>query len=348
VQPIWAARVEAFAGAPGAPGYRDGPGDTARFNGPTAVAVLEDGSVVVADTNNNRIRLVRADEAHTVETIAGNGDSGWRDGEGLQAMFRHPNGVVAGKRGTVYVADSDNHVIRLLTPTAGGRWTVSTFAGHQRQAGYRDGPVAMADFNRPTALATDSAGNLYIADQLGQRIRFIELVSRTVTTLAGDGVMGFQDAGHGAQARFNNPSALTVATDGTVYLLDSGNQRVRRIAPTPSHPVETIAGRAEQPFGYDDGPGTQARFRAQMGMVMFPGGMVLIADTANFRLRKVVPGTGAADTQVYTVAGSGRIGTRLGDGEEADLVAPAGLAVFPNDTILVTDSFNNTLRIVTR
>jgi hypothetical protein len=348
LQPVWAAKVESFAGAPGAPGYRDGPGAVARFNGPTGVAVLEDGAVVVADTNNERIRLVRADAAHTVVTIAGNGDNGWRDGDGLQAMFRRPTGVAAGRNGTVYVADSDNDVIRLLTPTTGGRWTVSTFAGQHRSAGYRDGPAATALFSRPTALATDSAGNLYVADQAGQRIRFIDAATKTVTTLAGDGVPGFQDAAQGSQARFNFPSAVTVAPDGTVYVIDAGNQRVRRIAPTPSHPVETIAGKADQPFGYDDGPGTQARFRAQMGMAVYPDGAVLLADTANFRLRKVIPGTSAAETQVYTVAGSGLIGTRLGSGEEADLTAPAGLAVLPNASILVTDSFNNTVRVVTR
>jgi hypothetical protein len=344
LQPVWAAKVEAFTGAPGAPGYRDGPGAVARFNGPTGVAVLQDGSVVVADTNNERVRLVRADAARTVVTIAGNGGNGWRDGDGLQAMFRRPTGVAAGRNGAVYVADSDNDIIRLLTPTTGGHWTVSTFAG----PGYRDGPAATALFSRPTALATDSAGNLYVADQAGQRIRFINVATQTVTTLAGDGVPGFQDAAQGSEARFNYPSAVTVAPDGTVYVLDAGNQRVRRIAPTSTHPVETMAGRASEPSGYDDGPGTQARFRAQMGMVVLSDGAVLIADTANFRLRKVIPGTSAADTQVYTVAGSGLIGTRLGSGEEADLVAPAGLAVLPNASILVTDSFNNTVRIVTR
>lgn len=348
LQPAWVAKVEAFAGAPGAPGYQDGPGATARFNGPTGLAVLEDGSVVVADTNNDRIRLVRADAERTVVTIAGNGDNGWRDGEGLQAMFRRPTGVAPGPNGTVYVADSDNDVIRLLTPTPGGGWTVSTFAGQSRNGGYRDGLVAMARFNRPTALTTDPAGNLYVTDQAGQRIRFIDVATKTVTTLAGDGVSGFQDAAQGTQARFNFPSALTVAPDGTVYVLDAGNQRVRRIAPTPAHPVETIAGDAEYSAGYEDGSGAEARFRAQMGMVMLPEGAVLLADTANFRLRKIIPGTGAADTQVYTVAGSGLIGTRLGGGEEADLVAPTGLAVLPDDRILVTDSFNNTIRRVTR
>jgi hypothetical protein len=130
--------------------------------------------------------------------------------------------------------------------------------------------------------------------------------------------------------------------------MDAGNQRVRRITPTPAHPVEMIAGQEEYSFGYEDGPGTQARFRAQMGMVVLAGGEVLLADTANFRLRKIVPGTGAADTLVYTVAGSGRIGTRLGSVEEADLAAPTGLAVLPDTRILVSDSFNNTLRVMTR
>ncbi|MBN1210369.1 MAG: hypothetical protein JXB05_36285 [Myxococcaceae bacterium] len=349
IKPAWAPLVEAFAGAPGAPGYQDGPAATARFNGPTGLAVMANGAVVVADTNNNRVRLVRLTGAgRMVMTLAGNGQDGWRDGEGLQAMFRRPTGVAVGLDGSIYVADSDNHAIRRLTPGAGGPWTVSTFAGQVRREGFQDGPVATARFSRPTALATDTAGNLYVADQAGNRIRLVNVATGTVTTLAGDGVPGFLDATQGTQARFNNPSALSVAPDGTVYVLDSGNQRVRRIAPTAAHPVETIAGDENEPFGHVDGRGSQARFRAQMGMAVLPGGQVLVADTANFRLRKLEPGNSAAETQVYTVAGSGLMGTRLGSGQETDLVAPTGLVVLPNTRIVVSDSFNNTLRMMTR
>ncbi len=85
-----------------------------------------------------------------------------------------------------------------------------------------------------------------------------------------------------------------------------------------------------------------------MGMVVLSSGEVLLADTANFRLRVVIPGTSAADTRVLTVAGSGRIGTQLGTGAETDLVAPTGLAVLPDGRIIVSDSYNNTLRVLTR
>jgi hypothetical protein len=339
----WAQSVDAFAGLVGSAGSADGPGPAAQFAGPTALAVTAAGQVIVADTRGNRIRLIGTDAARTVSTVAGTGEFGSTDGPGAQAKFRAPTGVAAGSAG-IFVADSDNHVIRqiqLNPPT----WTVSTYAGVARSPGYADGLAATAKFNRPTAIAIDAQGNLYVTEQAGQRIRMISAATQQVTTLAGTGQTGFADAASGSQAQFNGPSAITRAPDGALYVIDSANRRIRRIAPDSSHAVTTVAG-GELPFGYADGPASEARFRAQMGLAMNSAGELLIADTANFRIRKLVrPGDPTA--HVYTVAGSGKAGTNLGSANTADLAAPAGLAILPDRRILVSDSFHNVIRTIT-
>jgi DNA-binding beta-propeller fold protein YncE len=147
----------------------------------------------------------------------------------------------------------------------------------------------------------------------------------------------------------NNPSAIGVNAAGEVYVLDAGNQKLKRIAADPMHAVTTLAGKADAGQGYADGKGTEARFRAQMGLAMGPDGEVYLADTANFRIRKVIPGTDAASTAVYTIAGSGKLGTTLGEGSVADLSMPAGLAMLPDGgSLLVSDAFNNVVRRVVR
>ncbi len=343
----WARAVDRFAGQEGVGGFRDGPANQARFNGPTGLAATVTGEVVVADTQNARIRLVRADPQRTVLTVAGTGQAGARDGPGAQAMFRAPTGVAVGPDGVIYVADSDNQVIRRIenNPPA---YTVSTYAGAFRQPGNQDGPAALARFRRPTALALDLYGNLYIADQAAHQIRFISAGTRQVMTLAGNGSPGFADAPSGGLASFNSPSAVTLSPLGEIFVLDAGNQRLRRVGADAARGVVTLAGRADDPFGYADGPGELARFRAQLGLAFSPFGEVMVADTANFRIRKVVPGADVGSTVVYTHAGSGALGTRLGTGEQADLVAPTGLAYLPGGLLIVSDSFNHVLRAVQR
>jgi hypothetical protein len=169
----WVQRVEAFAGQAGTSGFRDGPAAEALFKAPTGPAVTPAGEVVVADTGNNRIRLIQPGPTPSVITLGGNGNLGHRDGAGAQAMFRYPTAVAVGLAGELYVADSENHVIRVLEKDAAGGWTVRTVAGIVARSGFADGVPAKARFNRPMSLAVDSAGNLYIADQVGNRIRML-------------------------------------------------------------------------------------------------------------------------------------------------------------------------------
>ncbi|PTL77678.1 N,N-dimethylformamidase beta subunit family domain-containing protein [Vitiosangium sp. GDMCC 1.1324] len=342
----WAQSVEAFVGR-GGPGYGDGSGSDARFQGPSGLAVTPAGQVVVADSINNRIRLVQTDPDRTVITLAGNGDLGYRDGEGSQAMFRNPTGVAVGPAGEIYVADSGNYAIRRLDRGPSG-WQVSTLAGVGFKSGFADGPARKAYFGRPMAIAADKAGNLYVADQDNQRIRMYRAATGEVVTLAGNGVLGREDAPQGANAHFGYPSALALGNGGELYVLDGASQLVRRISAGPERSVVTIAGLgSDAPIGFLDGTGDVSRFRAQLGMAVGPQGEVWLADTANFRIRKIIPGANAAATQVYTFAGSGKLGTRLGAGDVADIVAPSGLASDAQGRLYVSDSFNQVIRLIT-
>jgi DNA-binding beta-propeller fold protein YncE len=280
-----------------------------------------------------------------VTTIAGTGDLGLRDGDGASAMFRRPDGIAIGADGALYVTDSDNHAIRRISTQP--PYTVTLFAGGPRVAGFADGPALQARFNRPTAITSDAAGNLYVADQGNSRIRKIDFLTGIVSTVAGSGVIGYADASQGGDAEFNNPSAIAIAPTGELYVFDAGNQKLRRISADPTHAVTTIAG-SDSPVGFQDGTGDQARFRAQMGMVFTKEGDLILADTANFRLRRVVPGTDASATRICTFAGSGQEGTATGNGATAEITAPTGLTQMPDGRIIVVDSFNNVIRAITR
>ncbi|HYR55020.1 MAG TPA: N,N-dimethylformamidase beta subunit family domain-containing protein [Myxococcaceae bacterium] len=345
IAPEWAASVSALAGSARIAGWADGPGYSARFSGPLGLAAGASGQIIVADGNNHLIRRIDADG--TTATIAGTGFPGSADDRpGNQASFSAPTGVAVAADGTIYVADSDNHVIRRIQNDA-PTFSVSTYAGRMRDPGWVDSADPLsARFDRPMALALDGSGNLYVAEMFGNRIRQIAQGSRSVSTYAGNGESGALDAPVATDARFAYPSALAVGPAGEVYVLDASTQFLRRISPSGSHPVDTIAG-SSYAIGYGDGAGSDARFRAQMGMAVGLGGEIYLADSGNFRMRKVIPGSSIDTARVTTIAGTGRVGMNLGSGDTADIVLPAGVAVLPDGRIAVSDAYNQVIRLIT-
>jgi DNA-binding beta-propeller fold protein YncE len=345
IEPGWAASVRPLAGSVRSAGWADGPGSSARFSGPLGLAATPSNQILVADGNNHLIRMIDSDSDNTLSTIAGTGAPGSDDNApGSQASFRFPAGVAIAADGAIYVADSDNHVIRRIEnnpPT----WFVSTYAGRMQEPGSvdSDDPLS-ARFNRPMALAIDGSGNLYVAEMFGNRIRKIAAGTRQVTTYAGNGGLATQDSSVGTQAQFAYPSALAIAATGEIYVLDSNTQYLRRISPSGDNPVDTIAGRFDAPVGYSDGAGSDARFRAQMGMAIGASGEIYLADSANFRIRKIVPGDSIYSTRVSTIAGTGRVGTNLGSGDAADISLPTGVAVLPDGRVAIADGYNHVIR----
>jgi DNA-binding beta-propeller fold protein YncE len=216
--------VSTLAGS-GRHGRKDGPSEDASFNWPFDVAVYND-QVVVADTVNNRIRLVDI-KSGIVSTLAGSGRAEWKDGQGKDASFNYPSGVaVNSMSGQAVVSDTVNNRIRLVDIKSG---IVSTLAG-SGHSGWKDGQGEDASFNGPFGVAVDPMlGQVVVADTCNHRIRLIDIKSGMVNTLAGSGRKGWKD-GKGEDASFDSPYSVTVdSMSGQVIVADTGNHRIRII-----------------------------------------------------------------------------------------------------------------------
>ncbi len=301
-------QVSLIAGSAGTAGSADGSGSAARFNQPGGLAVLASGTVVVADTANATIRSIGATGAVTTLTGAP-GNRGSTDGTGTAATFSSPTGVTTDSAGNLFVADAMNDTIRKI---AGGG-AVSTLAGSAGITGGTDATGSAARFNFPTGVTVDGSGNVYVADTTNNLVRKITPTG-VVSTLAGlIGVAGSSD-GTGNQALFNHPGGLTIDASGNLYLADTGNSTIRRIAPAGL--VTTIAG-LPGVAGLEDGAGN-ALFNQPRDLAVDSAGNLFVADTGNAAIRKITP-AGVVTTLVLSAApasgsGSGSSGGGGGGG----------------------------------
>jgi len=313
--------VSTFAGS-GLTDYADGTGTAARFNGPTSLVIDASGNVYVSDQSNQRIRKITP--AGVVSTFAGSGTGGFANGTGTAAQFDIPVDLAVDASGTMYVADSNNHCIRKITPAG----VVSTFAGNIQ--GSIDGTGTSARFNYPNGVAVDGSGNVYVADLFNHRIRKITPAG-VVSTFAGN-TQGYAD-GTGTSARFNRPSSLVIDASGNVYVADTGNHRIRKI--TPAGVVSTFAGST---FGYVDGTGAAAKFNTPVGLAVDASGNIYVADFYNHSIRKITP-----DGVVTTLAGS-TTGYADGTGTAAQFNNPTGVVVDVSGNMYVADYNNHRIR----
>jgi DNA-binding beta-propeller fold protein YncE len=267
-----------LAGTVGAQGFKDGPADDAQFDSPAGLVVDGNGNVLVADSNNNRIRCLDMTTKH-VTTVAGTGEKGFRDGPAHVALFNWPMGVAVDADGNVLVADSFNHRIRCIDMTTKH---VTTLTG-TGESGFRDGPVARAQFNDPWHIAVDGNGNVLVVDRCNHRIRCLNRVTDQVTTVAGTGERGLRD-GPADRAQFYFPHSLVVDGNGNVIVADTCNHTIRCIDMTTNH-VSTLAGTGES--GFQDGPAGRARFDYPTGVAVIADGSVLVVDRDNHRIRTI-------------------------------------------------------------
>ncbi len=261
------------------------------------------------------------------------------DGPGTVARFNFPYGIAVDSTGVCYVADSRNHSIRKITPTG----MVTTFAGLSNARGSADGTGANAQFDVPSGLTADSAGNIYVADSNNNEIRKIT-PGGVVTTLAGaPGYFSISSQdGTGSAARFYYPQSVAVDTLGTLYVADSGNNAIRKI--TPAGVVTTYVGISGWNYGgYLDAPGSAARFRGPNGVAVDANGIVYVADSGNCIIRKITP-----DGLVSTLAGTAsQYGSADGIGASARFAHPNGIAVDKDGMIYVSDNGSLTIRKIT-
>src|SRR5438105_3935529 len=266
-------------------------------------------------------------------TFAGNAPGG--DGTGSQAGFYQPYGVAADSAGNVYVADTNNHTIRKITPAG----VVTTLAGLAANSGSTDGTGADARFTYPFGVAVDSAGSVYVADTNNSTIRKITSAG-VVTTLAGMAEVEGSADGTGSAAQFDYPYGIAVDIAGNVYVADTQNDTIRKI--TPAGVVTTLAG-AVGVTGDADGTGSAALFNAPSGIAVDSAGNLYVADTYNFTIRKI---TSAG--VVTTLAGTaGTAGSADGTGSTAQFYYPYGLTADGAGNVYVADTDNNTIRKVT-
>jgi sugar lactone lactonase YvrE len=347
-------------------GTADGIGSAARFYEPQGVAVDSNGVFYVTDSNNSTVRSitpgVSAGQTNwTVSTLAGLGGSpGSVDGLGSVARFNLPNGIAAGGAGNLYVADTGNSTIRMMSPgLVGGQtqWLVRTIAGLAGVPGSADGTNSTARFERPAGLAVDSAGNVYVADTANPTIRIIRpsvLGGQTnwvVATIAGlAGSHGWAD-GTGAAARFYNPFGIAADRAGNLYATDYGASTIRQLAPgvaagQTNWTVSTIAGSVGG-FGTNDGTGSAAKFLNPFGITVGCSGSLYVVDSGNETIRRITPSVSGGKTNwvVTTIAGSvGTAGSSNGIGDAALFSYPNGIAANRAGALCVADTFNNTIR----
>jgi trimeric autotransporter adhesin len=305
---------------------------------PFGVAVDAAGNVFVADTNNHRVLKVATNGAIT--SVAGTGESGF-SGDGAKATLArlsNPYGIALDARGNLYIADRNNNRIRKVTATG----IISTVAGNG-QAGFSGDNAAAtgASLSFPYAVAVSATDEVFVSDYFNHRVR---RVSRDgiISTYAGTGVFGFSgDNGIATNAQLGSPAGLAISVDGTLYVSDALNHRVRCVSPNGI--ISTVAGTGIAGFVGDGAFANRAKLDNPRGVGVDVKGNLYIADAGNGRVRRV-----ALDGTISTVAGSGQSGFS-GDGGLADGAAlnfPIGLAIDMFGNLFISDSKNRRVRSV--
>ena len=310
----------------------------ASLNRPAGVAVDPSGAVIIADTNNWRVRRVAGG---FINTIAGDGVFG-ESGDGnpaIDAWFSDVFGPAVDSAGNLYVADADNRRVRRVTAAG----IVTTVAGTGVQGNSGDGgPAAAATLNRPIAVALDTAGNLYICDSSNHNVRRVNLATGIIGTYAGKGTPGFSgDGSQATLAALQYPLGIAIDRLGNLYIADSGNNCIRKVS--PNGVITTIAGNGGAAgFAGDGGAASGSLMNLPSGVAVDGSGNLFISDSGNNRVRRIDASSGL----ITTIAGGFNNGFS-GDGGlavNALLNYPWGITIDGSGNIFVADDANNRIR----
>jgi uncharacterized protein (TIGR03437 family) len=313
-----------------------GPASDANLFELYGIAVDGKGQVFAA-MQQNRVRRIGADGM--IYAVAGDGSGRFSGDGGLasQSGINHPHGMAVDSAGNLYFADRNNNRIRKISPQG----IITTVAGGGQGALGDGGPALNASLTLPSGVAVDGAGNLYIADTWGNRVRKVT-AQGIITTIAGDGQARFNgEEGIATSLSLSQPHSVAVDSIGNVYVADIANRRVRVI--TPAGQMRTIAGNGKSFFSGDGGPATEALFDQPASVTTDPAGNIYVADTLNNRIRKI-------DTNgiVQTIAGNGKA-EYSGDGgpaTEAGLNWPAYVRLDGQGNLYIADMRNQRIRKV--
>lgn len=328
-----------ISGRPGQPGFDDGPPRSAKYAYPNWMAMDARGNIYLADSINYVIRRISPDGK--VRTIAGpdpvediieEPDHPQGDGHSSEARFGYPAGLAINHWGRIIVADLYRHTIREVTPE--GR--VVTLAGRSGAHGHQDGIGTGARFRSPAGIAADATGNVIVTELDGHTIRKVTPAG-VVSTIAGrPGVRGFAN-GYGAEALFNEPMGIVIDRHGSIFVADTGNNLIRKVAPDGK--VTTYAGTVGD-IGHADGRRHTAHFGHPTGLVLDAQGNLFVTDTATHVIRMITP-----DGMVSTVGGMAReAGWVDGPGLSSRFNEPTGLALDVDGSLIIADAGNAVIR----
>lgn len=321
-----------------------------RFNGdnipalsasidPFDVEIDQAGNIFFADLANHRIRRVDARTA-IITTVAGNGISAF-SGDGTlatNASLSAPNGIALDGMGNLIIADQLNNRVRKVDARTG---IITTIAGSELPIGDNDLAIK-ANVGDPFSVVVESSGNILISDTGNRRVRRVNINNGSITTIAGNGTLGFSgDNGPATEASFA-PNTIAQDSNGNIFIVDPVFHVVRRITPTGT--INTVAGTGRFGFSGDNGPATNAQLDSPRGIAVDSAGNLFIADLFNNRIRRVDARTGI----ITSVAGNGRANI-TGDGgpaTQASLAFPLAVTVDKNNNIFILDLVGNLVRRV--
>ncbi len=338
---VLTANIFNFAGyGTGASGYTaDGVlADSRAINAPSGIAKDKYGYIYFTEQGNNIVRKV-SKISGTMYTIAGTRSAGFSGdgGAATAANLNAPSGIAVDKNGNIYIADQANARIRKITAAG----IISTIAG-TGTVGYTADGVAAASANiaQPTAVAVDTNGNVYFAEQNNHRIRRIS-TSGILTTVAGNGSASFSgDRGAATAASISYPAGVSVDAANNIYIADAGNNRIRKV--TSAGIISTLAGNGTAGYSGDGSAATAAKLYNPSGVTSDSLGNVYIADRNNNVVRKVTTGG-----IISTVAGTGTAGYSgdSGPATAAKLYYPQGV-LCDSLNLYVADFSNNDIRVI--
>jgi uncharacterized protein (TIGR03437 family) len=290
----------------------NGPAAQAQLSGPLGVCATSAGDLYVMDQGNKRVRKI---SGTTITTVAGNGSntSSGDGGPATAAGFVIPIRCAVDSGGNLLIVDQGAHRVRKVNAAG----TISTFAGNGSAAFSGDGGLAtQASLNNPTAVAVDASGNVFVTDQSNQRIRRIDATSGTITTVAGNGSASYSgDGGSATAASLNFPGGIAVDSSGTVFIVDSVNQRVRKVS---GGSISTIAGTGATGFAGDNGPALQAQFNNPFPITLDSAGNLYVGDISNNRVRRIAGASGSQGPAITSAGVTNAASFQTG-------VAPGGI-----------------------
>ncbi|CAI6048405.1 stalk domain-containing protein [Cohnella sp. JJ-181] len=322
-----------------------------------AIGLTVPGAAFAADAG-----WLKSGSLYEIRTWAGQAEWGSQDGPLAGASLFQPHAIAVRADGSLAIADSGNHLIRMLAASG-----VTTYAGHfsgSDEGGlptgsYHDDLADRALFDKPLGIVFDAAGNAYVADAGNNAIRKISPDGK-VTTLAGSGLAGNAD-GKGSAATFASPSDVAVDAAGNVYVADTLNHAIRKISPdgavttlnAPSTRVgQYLPGAAESYGDYADGALASAKFNEPSGLALDAKGNLYVSDRGNQRIRYIDFAAGTVGTVAGTAPALGADspyaeGDYLdGAAASARFDAPEGLAIAPDGTLVIADSLNHVVRLL--